>query len=117
MNHIQTTHHLDFLSKPDPINALTGDDWQRFKIGTCHGQWRATKSAYEILSVINDKPGNGHLNDVFEWFEHSCRRDQKALIVREIWNKGFYAHLKKCGFKRWGKEDLIKRHSKMQEAI
>ena len=86
-NAIITEHKLDFLSRQ------WSDEWNIFKIGTCGGQWSATEDAYIILSFINDEPGNGHLNDVFEWFEHSCKRDKKNLIVMEVMNEGFYMHL------------------------
>ncbi len=37
-------------------------------------------------------PGNGHLEDVFEWFEYACIRDCKGLIIREFFNDRFYNH-------------------------
>jgi hypothetical protein len=95
MNAIETTHKLDFLSKPwerDP-------EWHVFKIGTCNGQWRATDESYDILTIINEEPGNGHLTDVLEWFEFACKRDGKMLRILEVWNKRFYKHLiEKKGF-------------------
>lgn len=101
----RTTHSLPFLSAPwhrDPA-------WQVFKIGTCNGQWRATRDAYEILTIVNDDPGNGHLADVFEWFENSCKRDNKSLRVREVWNKKFLKYLiRKRGFVRERGDDVIK---------
>jgi hypothetical protein len=105
MNAIETTHKLDFLSKPwerDP-------EWHVFKIGTCHGQWRATKDAYEILSVVNENPGNGHFGDVLEWFEFACKRDKRALRIREVWNKGLMKHLfEKRGFIYGRGDDMVK---------
>lgn len=102
---LKTTHNLPFLSAPwwrDPA-------WQVFNIGTCNGQWRATPEAYEILTIVNDAPGNGHLDDVFEWFENSCKRDSKALRVREVWNGYFLKHLiQKRGFARERGDDVIK---------
>lgn len=56
-------------------------------------QWGIGKSFYYILSIINDKPGNGHLDDVFEWFENSCKRDGRNLLVLECFNEEFYDHL------------------------
>lgn len=70
-----------------------------FRVGTCNGQWGSTKDSYYILSVINEQPGNGHLDDVLEWFENSCKRDNKNLLVLECFNGKFYLHLiKKHGF-------------------
>lgn len=102
----QTTHALPFESTA-PIERYGW--YMLFRVGTCEGQYRATWDAYEILSIVNDNPGNGHLDDVFEWFEHSCKRDGKVLRVSEIWNERFYLHLiKKRGFKPDGSLDLIK---------
>jgi hypothetical protein len=81
-----------------------------FRIGTCEGQWFAIEHSYCILSVLNNNPGNGHLDDVFEWFEFSCKRDKKALLVLEVMNDRFKQHLiTKRGFNEVpGKPDLIK---------
>ena len=105
----KTTHNLPFLSAHwnNPFNQ---EGWQVFKIGTCNGQWCSTNDSYDILSVINDKPGNGHFEDVLEWFEQSCRRDRKALRILEVCNKDFAKHLVlKRGFIYQGDCDLIKR--------
>lgn len=109
----ETSHKLDFLAAPwVPIFEFVNQDqtWYLFKVGTCHGLWCKTDSAYEILAVKNDLPGNGHLQDVFEWFENSCKRDKVDLIVREIWNLEFKRHLlTKRGFVLLGKDDAIKK--------
>lgn len=95
----QTTHKLPFLSRP----------WQRdkniqeFKIGTCRGQWFAHDLCYVIVSILNETPGNGHLNDVFEWFEHFCKRDGKSLVIIEFFNEQFKTHcIEKRGFIEMG---------------
>lgn len=91
-----TEHNLLFESCAWAINPSI----QCFRIGTCTGQWFAYDSSYVILTVINHEPGNGHLNDVFQWFEASAKRDKYALEVWEIMNKRFYDHLlNKRGFK------------------
>lgn len=89
LNAVKTTHNLDFEAcawPRDPSIML-------FKIGTCNGQWYSTDLSYTILSILNDNPGNGHLNDVFEWFEYSCKRDGKFLIIEELMNDRFREHL------------------------
>jgi len=88
----QSTHNLDFLNADDiPYN--------HFKIGTCAGLWGSLPDSYYILSVVNDQPGNGHLTDVFEWFEQSCKRDEKNLLVLEVMSERFFMHLtSKRGF-------------------
>lgn len=93
-NAVITKHKLDFEAAPgkygfDPV----------FRIGSCHGLWGSTSDSYYILSVINAEPGNGHLDDVFEWFEFSCKRDGKNLLVLACFNSRFYLHLlSKRGF-------------------
>lgn len=111
-----TTHNLDFLCAPwnpmipvEKLEKIIGPvvdkdkwshiPWKLFKIGTCEGQWRATPEAYEILSIINTDKGNGHLTDVLEWFEHSCRRDSRKLRILSFENRRFKRHLiNKRGF-------------------
>lgn len=93
-NEVITTHKLDFETAPGVYGPHPV-----FRVGTCNGQYGSTKDSYYILSVINDEPGNGHLDDVFEWFEHSCKRHGKNLLVLECFNPGFYLHLiSKRGF-------------------
>lgn len=90
-----TAHKLDFESSP----WHRSDDFFMFRIGTCHGLWRATHVTYDILAVYNDQRGNGHFEDVMQWFSHSCRRDEKYLRIMEIMNEDFLRHLiEKRGF-------------------
>ena len=104
-NAIQTTHNLDFESCVWDINPL----YNLFRIGTCEGQWFALDKAYCIIAIINKQPGNGHLDDVFEWFEHSCKRDGKALMVLEFFNDRFKKHcIEKRGFRPFMENDVIK---------
>lgn len=96
MNAITTKHNLDFEACAWPINP----NIQLFRIGSCEGQWQFSGSSYDIIAVINNKPGNGHLDDVFEWFEYSCKRDGVHLRVMELMNDKFKTHLiNKRGFK------------------
>lgn len=73
--------------------------WQEFIIGTCRGQWRSTTGSFEILSVINDNPGNGHFEDVLDWFFVSCVRARYRLKIFLVHNEKFRRHLmQKRGF-------------------
>jgi len=100
-----TAHKLDFEVAPWEFD----DDWLRFRIGTCSGLWKATIEAYEILAIDNDEPGNGHFEDVLEWFEASCKRDKKKLQILEVWNEKFRHHLiNKRGFLKISEEDVEK---------
>lgn len=85
----QSEHNLDFEVAPWEICG----DFQRFKIGTCTGLWCAAENSYCILAVVNESPGNGHFNDVLQWFENSCVRDGKAFVILEVWNEALKEHL------------------------
>jgi len=95
MIEFRSTHNLPFEACPWPRCP----EIQLFRIGTCNGQWTSSKDCYVIISVINEQPGNGHLEDVFEWFENSCKRDGKALVITDFFNKRFKKYcIKKRGF-------------------
>lgn len=94
----KSTHNLYF-----EVADWFYNDFKRFRIGSIDGLWRSTSFSYDILAIKNESPGNGHLQDVFDWFENSCRRDERSLRVLEVWNKKFKAHLiQKRGFKYVG---------------
>lgn len=124
-NAIQTTHNLDFLVAPWKLpkwarllvrlKLIREDDsypdikWWLFRIGTCEGQWRATPEAFEILSIVNMQKGNGHLDDVFEWFEFSCKRNKLPLRILRFHNERFKQYLiSQRGFKAINDQDLEK---------
>lgn len=72
----------------------------KFRIGTCSGLWGVEGKSYVIIAIVNDQPGNGHFEDVLEWFERSCRRDGYSLKIVEFFNDPFKKHLiEKRGFK------------------
>jgi hypothetical protein len=99
-----STHALDFLQRP-----WIDKEFFEFRIGTCHGLYRSTSESYDILAIVNDQPNNGHLDDVFQWFENSCHRDQRELRVLEVWNKNLKRHLiVKCGFRESKADDVVK---------
>jgi hypothetical protein len=110
---VQTIHKLSFelagWPHGTPVHAAT---YLAFRVGTCRGLYTATREEYQIIAIENDRSGNGHLDDVFEWFENSCKRDHKHLRVCAIWNLKFKKHLlKKRGFVQAAddKEDVIKK--------
>lgn len=91
-------------------NPFNDQGWLLFRVGTCHGQWRSTDTAYEILSVINNLPGNGDFKTTLNYFYRSCKRDKKDLVIREVWNKELKEHLvNKKGFKLFNKDEVIKK--------
>lgn len=63
----RSTHGLKFKTMPHIIaGAFTGAE--RFEIGTVHGIWNVSTFSVDVFACINDEPGNGHMDDVFEWF-------------------------------------------------
>jgi hypothetical protein len=93
MNAVRTKHNLDFEVSEWEIGMITKSGYDRFRIGTVTGLWRCTPISYNILAIENSEKGNGHLEDVFEWFENSCKRDKKNLVVEELLNEKFKTHL------------------------
>src|SRR4029078_5524749 len=103
-NHFITKHKLTFEVAKSPYEFV--EHHLLFRIGTCEGQWVSIDDCYVIISVKNNNRGNGHLDDVFEWFEFSCKRDNKNLLVVEFINERFYKHcLSKRGFIAVGKRN------------
>ena len=123
MNAVITNHKLNFemckwhlsdLTRQlsDSLNLKDDDKypdipWLLYRVGTCEGQYRVTDEAYEILSVVNKKPGNGHLEDLLQWFEYACKRSKLPLRILSFTNNNFKEHLiKEKGFHLFGKNDV-----------
>jgi len=105
-NNFKSTNNLPFESTPEPTHL----DFFGFRIGTCHGLWRANKNSYEILAVINNERNNGHFNDVLEWFEMSSKRDKYELRVLELYNDRLMQHLiVKKGFEKVDENNVVKK--------
>ncbi len=103
----KTKHNLEFEMAPWEKNIDPTKQWHRFRVGTCEGIWSYSLTSYEILAITNNKPGNGHFEDVLQWFEQSCRIDNKSLMILEVWNSRFKAHLiNKRNFKEVSKDNV-----------
>lgn len=90
-------------------NPFNDQGWLLYRVGTVSGQWRSVPGAYEILSFVNDNPGNGDFGHTMDWFEESCKRDGYNLRIREVSNKRLRKHLvEKRGFKLEINYDYIK---------
>lgn len=87
-NAIRTKHNLDFGACQWPRDPKI----MLFKIGTCNGQYYNTALTWNVISVINDQPGNGHLEDFFQWFEFACKKDSKFFVIEEFFNENFKRH-------------------------
>lgn len=104
-NAIITKHKLDFEAARWPIDERI----MLFRIGTCEGQYLFVENSICILSVVNSVPGNGHLDDVFEWFEFASKKQGHSLKVLAIMNEGFKKHLiEKRGFVDVGDDNVEK---------
>lgn len=116
-----TTHNLPFEAAPWEPSMIKyfpelvknvmriNSSIVAFRVGTCDGIYTATEKTYQIIAVTNDNPGNGHFDDVIQWFENSCKRDGKDLMFMEILNDAFGRHLcSKRGFKMKGNHAIKK---------
>lgn len=101
MENFTSKNKLDFETTTTPRIGSFLD----FRVGTITGLWISISHCYVILSLINSSPGNGHFDDVLEWFENSCKRDDKNLLILKCMNVAFYRHLLlKRGFMHLDKE-------------
>jgi len=85
---MKTTHDLHFEIAP-----WITPDFDRFRVGTCTGIWSSDEQYYSILGIDNSDKGNGHFEDVLQWFESSCKRDKKDFRILEVWNEDLKQHL------------------------
>lgn len=100
---------IPFEVAPWELNEMFEEEFLRFRVGTCHGLWRAVPDAYEILAVKNDRKGNGHFDAVVAWFERSAVRDKKKVRFCEMMNDNLISHLQRRGF--------VKNGSNMEKTI
>lgn len=111
MNAVITTHKLDF----EMTTWECSPSILLYRVGTCEGQYFFNKDGIYILSFLNRTPRNGHLIDVFEWFEYSAKTENQNLFILEVMNESFYKHLvEKRGFVAVDnrKENLVKIYNK-----
>lgn len=100
------THNLPF----EIGDTYLTPDVRRFRVGTCTGIYSCNGNSFIIIGVVNHHEGNGHLQDVFDWFENSCKREKVNLVVAEILNERFYKHLiDKRGFTAIDNMNVIKK--------
>lgn len=103
-----STHKLDFELRPYNQQMIKNKTYLEFRIGCIEGLYTCHNKCYEILALKSSNKGSGHMIDVLEWFEASCKRDKCSLKICEIMNKRLYEYLVKKGFQKNGKRDLIK---------
>lgn len=108
-NAIRTKHNLDFEVKPFHIQIEGTPANICFRVGTCRGMYAINQTSIDIIAIENHAKGNGHLDDVFEWFEFSCKQNKLNLRIMEFLNKRFKKHLiLKRGFQKQGTNNVIK---------
>lgn len=101
-------HKLDFEYRPWH-QLIPDQNLIDFRVGTVTGLYGYNEKSYEIICIINSSPGNGHFEDVLQYFERSCRRDNRSLKILELWNQKFKQHLiEKRGFINYEGENVVK---------
>jgi hypothetical protein len=90
----RTKHNLQFENARWEVGEIFRGDilFQKFRIGTVEGAWGVDKENYYILALQNHELNNGHFDDVLEWFENSCKRDKRNLVVCDLWNEALKLH-------------------------
>lgn len=105
----KSTHNLTFETEAYPIQFDDDLTWIQFQMGSCKGLYCENTDAYDLLVVVNDNPGNGHFNDVLEYLEYCCKRNNKKLRLREVWNHSLkWYMITKRGFVVEYEDDIIK---------
>lgn len=95
---------MNFEAKPHGDTELA-----RFDIGTVNGLYRVFHGMIEVVAIANDEPGNGQLDDAFEWFAHMCKEKKKGLRIMHIRTNRFHDHLvDKRGFISDGADRVVK---------
>lgn len=84
----QSMHNLHYEEMP---GTWYGE--KKYRVGTCTGIYHFTRISLNIVAIVNSEPGNGHFEDVLQWFERSCRRDKKNLVFMHCDNLRFRDHL------------------------
>lgn len=110
-NAVTTTHKLDF----EVADWYGHEKIKVFRVGSCHGQWfwlevKGFGQCLCLLSVMNEFPGNGHLEDVFQWFENSAKRAKVPFMMMDFENQAFKKHcIEKRGFEEViGTDHIVK---------
>lgn len=109
-NAIVTAHKLNFETADYEKNVLGEQQLKWFKVGTCRGMCTTDKAYIVVIALVNDSKHNGHLEDVFQWFEFSAKNIKKDLMFIVENNEDFKKHLiGKRGFTDAGGSKLIKK--------
>lgn len=66
-----------------------------FELGTCQGALRCGATAYELLAVVNTRPGNGDFQTLLKHLRALGRAHRRDLLGVEVTNAGLYASLQR----------------------
>ena len=86
----QSTNSLEYKDRPI---ELFGEIMREFKIGTVTGVYSHCDEYLRIINIENSSPGNGHFNDVFDWFFNSCITHGRGLMFVAVVNERLGDHL------------------------
>lgn len=90
----KSKHNLEFVPKEDGVRP--NDEIRiRFTLGTCNGLYEDNSEFLNLFGIFNSEPGNGHFDDVLEWFEYMCKRDNKDFLITWLDNQNLRDHLLK----------------------
>lgn len=62
----------------------------KFICGTVDGIFTVERDRIVMIGIGNMDPGNGHVVDVFQWFDRAAKELKKDFWVVEIINAGFH---------------------------
>lgn len=66
---------------------------EKFVFGSCDGLLMLTPSTYEVVAVINSRPGNGTFAKFIAHLKALARQHKRDVLVVEIHNPGLGQHL------------------------
>lgn len=98
MKKFKSQHNLKVYVNPFTVAGIDAGVLQ-FKIGTTHGIFKNFSLSVDVFTVINDNPGNGHMEDFFEFFEAHAKKTNRVFRMCEVSDQEFKNALILRGFK------------------
>lgn len=82
---------------------------RKFQVGSCSGLYVMGNREIKLIYVSNDKPGSGHMDDVFDWIQHSAQKENYNVRFVGVKLPAFRKHLiDDRGFMKKGNGELLK---------
>jgi len=103
----KSSHKLKFKTAPHVIaGAPTG--MEKYEVGTVHGLWHQSSMSVDVFALINEKPGNGHVDDALEWFFAIAKEGALGVRVVNITAEAFRQTLiNEWGFSETAERDTL----------